>query len=325
MSLQERRKLVKIGVMYWFLLIYITSALGFWYYSLEKQNIQMNNYRLNELKKDDPLYFEKVSQVNDDINRKSNQYKWEGITFLVLISIGAIYVYKAFRKQINFQTQQGNFMMAITHELKTPIAVAKLNLETLIKRQLPDAQKQKLLDNSLNEINRLNDLTNNILVSSQLEAERFQTIKDEVDFSNLVDICVGGFEARFPERIWSVNIERGVNVIGDQLLLQILINNLVENALKYSPKESPITCNLNKDFDQAVLEIIDEGPGVPANEKKKIFTKFYRIGNESTRTAKGTGLGLFLCHKIAKDHHGTIRIKDNSPRGANFTISLPLA
>lgn len=325
MSLQERKKLMKIGVMYWFLLIYITSALGFWYYSLEKQNIQMSNYRLNELKMDDPHYLEKVDQVNDERSRKSNQYMWEGLTFVVLIAIGAFYVYKAFRKLFNFQSQQQNFMMAITHELKTPIAVAKLNLETLLKRDLPAPQKQKLLENSLNEINRLNNLTNNILVSSQLEVQRYQSIKDEIDFSNLVDVCVGGFETRFPDRNWKVDIEHGMNVYGDALLLEILVNNIIENAIKYSPKESIITCNLQKLNNNAVLEIIDEGVGIAANEKKKVFSKFYRVGNETTRTTKGTGLGLFLCHKIAKDHRGMIKIKDNSPRGTNFTISLPLA
>lgn len=323
MSLQERKKLLKIGVMYWFLLIYITSALGFWYYSLEKLNHQMTDYRLNELKLDDPDYLRKVDQVNDERNRKSNQYMWEGLTFVVFIAIGAVFVYKAVRKQINFQTQQQNFMMAITHELKTPIAIAKLNLETLLKRELPEAQKNKLLDNSLNEINRLNTLTNNILVSAQLEADRYKTVRDKIDFSNLVDICVGGFEKRFQDRNWKVNIQSGLEVLGDPLLLEILLNNLLENAVKYSPKESTITCNLSKQEEQVVVEIIDEGLGIPQDEKKKVFTKFYRVGNEKTRATKGTGLGLFLCYKIAKDHKGNIRIKDNSPVGTNFTISLP--
>ncbi|WP_126972482.1 sensor histidine kinase [Gynurincola endophyticus] len=325
MSLEERKKLMKIGVMYWFLLIYIISALGFWYYSLERQNVQMKNYRLNELKLDDPAYMEKADRVEDDRRRKSAQFLGEGLTFLAFILVGAVFVYKAIRKQITLQAQQQNFMMAITHELKTPIAVAKLNLETLLKRQLPEEQKQKLLDNSLSEINRLNTLTNNILVSAQLESKRYSPTKDEIDFSNLVDTCVGGFETRFPEREWHVAIHQGINVTGDQLLLQILINNLLENAMKYSPKDSAVTCNLKKENNQAIVEVIDEGQGIPDTEKKKVFTKFYRIGNETTRTAKGTGLGLFLCHKIAKDHRGTIRIKDNSPRGTNFTITLPLA
>ena len=91
------------------------------------------------------------------------------------------------------------------------------------------------------------------------------------------------------------------------MLLQILINNLIENAIKYSSKDSLITAVLKKYKSGIELRIIDEGPGIPDEEKKKIFTKFYRIGNEATRKKQGTGLGLYLCRIIARDIMPTFR------------------
>jgi K+-sensing histidine kinase KdpD len=105
--------------------------------------------------------------------------------------------------------------------------------------------------------------------------------------------------------------------------LQILVNNLLENAMKYSPKDGTIQCRLLKDQRKIILSVIDEGKGIPDVEKKKIFEKFYRIGNEETRTAKGTGIGLYLCSKIAEDHNADIRVTDNHPSGANFSIRFP--
>ena len=211
-------------------------------------------------------------------------------------------------------------MMAVTHELKTPIAVAKLNLETMLKHQLDDTRKQKILQMTLQEIDRLNNLSSNILVSSQLEGGRYRVGKEELDFSDLVKSCVVDFINRYPERHWTTDIEPELDIKGDALLLQILVNNLLENAMKYSPREGMISCALKKDHQKVILSVSDEGGGIPDSEKKKIFEKFYRIGNEETRTAKGTGIGLYLCHKIADDHNADIRVTDNHPTGANFII-----
>jgi K+-sensing histidine kinase KdpD len=101
-----------------------------------------------------------------------------------------------------------------------------------------------------------------------------------------------------------------------------MINNLLENAVKYSPKEKPVFCRLEKRKQSIILCVIDEGPGIPEHEKKKIFGKFYRIGSESTRTTQGTGLGLYLCRKIADDHNADITVTNNIPTGSIFTINF---
>lgn len=322
MEAAAKKRLYFISTIYWFLLFYIIAALIWWFIALEKQNRQMTNYKLNELVLDDPGYQSKYDQIYAEKNLKTTQYIGEGVTFLALTLIGALFVYRAFRRQLNFQQQQQNFMMTVTHELKTPIAVAKLNLETLQKHTLEETKRQKLMQMTMQEVNRLNTLVNNILVSAQLEGGRYRMSDEELDFSELARSCFTDFKNRFPERSWLSSIPPEIDIKGDPLLLQILVNNLLENAVKYSPKEAPIECKLREAGRQVILEIIDQGPGIPNSEKLNVFEKFYRIGNENTRTAKGTGLGLYLCHKIAKDHKASIRVTDNLPTGCNFSVSF---
>ncbi|MDQ2753820.1 MAG: two-component sensor histidine kinase, partial [Bacteroidota bacterium] len=163
-----------ITIAYWFLLVYILVALVFWYFELQRQNQQMYQYRLEQLKKEDTGFRQQLLVIEDAKHRKTSQYIGEGATFLFLILLGAVFVYRATRKQLLLSQQQQNFMMAVTHEFKTPIAVTRLNLETLQKRKLEEAQQQKLISNTLQETARLNTLTNNILISSQLEAGAYE-------------------------------------------------------------------------------------------------------------------------------------------------------
>lgn len=316
-----KKRLLLITILYWIFLVYILSALVFWFIELDKQNSRMTDYKLNELKQDDFRYARKYKEIEGEKKRKTTQYVSEGATFMALIILGAIFMYRAVKRQFAQQRQQENLMMAITHELKTPIAVAKLNLETLLKHPLDEAKRNRLIGMTLEETNRLNVLASNILVSAQLESGRAVT-REEINFSDLVSSSVSDFKNRFPDRQWQIDIREDEELHGDSFLLQILVNNLLENAVKYSPAGSVISCVLSDDGSFICLKISDEGFGIPAEEKTNIFKKFYRIGSEQTRSAKGTGLGLYLCKKIAHDHHATIKVEDNSPRGSVFTVKF---
>ena len=316
-----KKRLILITVAYWVFLIYIIAALVFWFIALEKQNRQMNNYKLSELLITDPEFKKKKSSILNDQKRKTTQYISEGVTFLALIILGAVFMYRAVRRQFALQRQQENLMMAITHELKTPIAIAMLNLETLQKHHLDEQKKQRLIEMTLQETNRLNALASNILVSAQLEAGK-KSDKEELNFSDLIKSCLNDFMRRFPDRQWEISIPEESELNGDALLLQILVNNLLENAIKYSPPHSVIKCNLTENEAHIILTISDEGYGIPVDERKKVFEKFYRIGNEQTRSAKGTGLGLYLCKKIANDHGASIKIEQNSPQGTRLVVKF---
>lgn len=322
-NLYTRKRLTFITITYWFLLTYITIALIFWFLSLVNQSTRMSEFKLLQLKKDAPDYQLKAAEINEEEQRKIAQYVGEGATFMLLILVGAVFVYRATRRQIQLNTQQQNFMMAITHELKTPIAVAKLNIETLLKRTLEASQQEKLLHNTLQETNRLNDLCNNILLASRIDAGEYQSDKEWIDLSNLIQESAIYFKTRFPHQPLETNIETDVFIRGDSLLLRLAVNNLVENAVKYSGKQKPVTVSLTRHKKHALLSVADEGKGIAEYEKRKIFEKFYRAGDENTRNTKGTGLGLYLTKRIITDHNGNITVKDNSPSGCIFVVSLP--
>lgn len=264
----------------------------------------------------------RLEKIEIEEHRKINQYAGEGSTFLLVIMAAAIFIFRAVRRQLKISQEQQNFMIALTHELKTPIAIARLNLETIQKRNLDKEQQQRLLQNTLQETNRLNALCNNMLLSSQIEAGGYRMVSDELNMSQLIFDCVADFIIRYPQRNINRQIEEDVYVMGDPLLLQISVNNLLENALKYSPKETPVSVRFSKKNMLARLEVEDTGPGITDADKKKVFEKFYRLGNEATKRAKGTGLGLYLTKKILQNHGGSIFIINNTQGGSTFTVQL---
>ncbi len=284
----------------------------------------MAEYKLSLLTHDDLSYIQKVDKIYNERDRMTTAYVSEGLVFLSVILVGAIFLYSSVMRQIRIQRQQQNFMMAITHELKTPISIARLNMETLQKYSLDDAKKEKIIKSSLQEINRLNPLTGNILVSAQLEGGSYLFNKEELNFSEIVSESSRDFINRFPNRPWKTDLEPGLFLSGDTLLMQILVNNLIDNAVKYSPPASTVSILLKKDGNNGILEVRDEGSGIPKKEYTRIFQKFYRVGNEDTRTTQGTGLGLYLCRKITRDHKMRLQVSDNLPKGSLFTVRFNL-
>ncbi|MDP4130507.1 MAG: ATP-binding protein [Bacteroidota bacterium] len=319
-NIYKKRRFNRPNLVYWFLLLYIIAALAWWFIALNIQNRQMTEYKLSLLTHDDISYIPKAEKIYTDRDRKTAQYIGEGLFILIVILVGAIFLYTAIRRQNRIHRQQQNFMMAITHELKTPISIARLNLETLLKHALNDAQKEKLLKSSLQEINRLNTLTGNILVSAQLEGGSYRFDKESLDMSKIVGDSCQDFIARFPGRPWHTEIANGIYFTGDPLLIQILVNNLIENAVKYSAPDAPVYISLKNQNNKGLLEVKDEGVGISQKERKRIFQKFYRVGNEDTRSTQGTGLGLYLCSKIARDHKMVISMVSNQPQGSIFTV-----
>ncbi len=321
----KQKKLNTIFIIYWVLLAYIIAALVWWFVALNKQNKQMAIYKMQQLNTTSISYTKDIQQLKNQQKRKTFQYLGEGITFFLLILAGAIFIFRAVRKQLRFSKEQQHFMMALTHELKTPIAVATLNLETLQKRKLEEPQQQKLIQNTLQEANRLNSLCNNMLLSSQIDASNYSLTNEYVNLSELLETSIAEYKNRFSSHQFIKNINENNFIIGDRMLLQIAVNNLIDNAIKYSPKESEILINLFVRNNQTTLQVIDKGKGISQLDKQKIFDKFYRVGNAATKGAKGTGLGLYLTKNIIGKHKGNISVTDNLPNGSNFEIILPLS
>jgi two-component system sensor histidine kinase CiaH len=300
----------------------MVAAFIWWYVALVQQNELLTATKIETLVatgKADPKHIDAIEAF---AARKTKQYIGEGLTFLMLFLLGAIYVYRSLLKQLKYSALQQNFMMAVTHELKTPIAVTQLNLETILKRDLKTEQQQQLIQNSLKETKRLDALCNNILLASQLDMGQYESNKQLVDLSAISKQCIQSFEERYPKRKCIVQIQAGIQMHGEPLLLQLLLNNLLDNANKYAEADTPIIIDIQQTEAQIQLAVKDEGVGIALEERSKIFDKFYRVGAEQTRSTKGTGLGLYLCKKIVTFHHGEILVQPNQPKGSIFIVQF---
>ncbi len=313
-------KLKLVTVIYWIFLTYMVAAFIWWYVSLEKQNDQITQIKIEKLQANPGANINQYKALLNYQERKRKQFLGEGITFLFLFFLGAIYVYRSLVKQLKYSNQQQNFMMAVTHELKTPIAVTQLNIETLLKRDLQSDQQKQLLNNSLKETQRLDALCNNILLASQLDLANYQQNKQSINLSEVVNGVIKSFEERYPSRKIISNIQEAVMMFAEPLLMQMLLQNLVDNAHKYASNDTPIEVVLEQNEHHILLQVKDQGIGIPPAERDRVFNKFYRMGNESTRSAKGTGLGLYLCKKIAEFHQSQLLISENQPQGTIFSF-----
>jgi K+-sensing histidine kinase KdpD len=317
---------MKFTIAYTLLFLYVIAAIVFWGYSLNKQNKLIFNLEKEKIellqKTNNRLIYQKELQtINDKKIRRTKQYMGEGSTFILVILLTAGIVYYAYYRQRRLAKLQQNFMLSVTHELKTPIAGIKLNMQTLEKRKLDEETRNKLLASCVTETNRLNDLCNNILVATQLESARKAIYSEEVNMNELIEDVIQEIKQRYPGCSIETSImDEPLHIKGDSSLWKLVVSNLIENARKYSPNSENIEVILKRQNNKIIFAVKDHGIGIPDIEKEKIFEKFYRIGNENTRSSKGTGLGLFIVKKITSLYKYDITVKNNTPKGSIFEV-----
>jgi two-component system phosphate regulon sensor histidine kinase PhoR len=283
----------------------------------EKQNlVALSSTNFNTILKDiEDLESKKIKRVYMIVG--------EGTVFMLILLFGIIKVRSSIKKEIDLNEQQKNFILSVSHELKTPIAASKLQIQTLLKHELNREKQIELLTNALEETERLNKLVENVLTVNQLSNKNISFHKEEFNCSELLELTVKRYFPNFVKsNALKLNIEEGIFLNADKDLIQSIVINLIENAIKYSFNEVDIIVKLKKENHKTILEISDKGIGISAIEKEKIFEKFYRSGNEDTRKTKGTGIGLFLVKSICDLHHASISVLPNQPKGSVFKIEF---
>jgi signal transduction histidine kinase len=253
-----------------------------------------------------------------DLRSKKRSFAFEAILLTLLIAAGMFGVYFSVSFIFDLNKQQNNFLLSVTHELKTPIAAIKLIGETMKRRVLPQEKQVELLENILENATRLQDMTENMLTAMQMENNRYNIRKEEINLSEIVCEVKKNFEIKNEIR---GEIEKDLMYYGDPVLLKMTLNNLVENAIKYSDNQ-PVEINLFQKNSDLIIEVKDNGIGIPKGLRKKVFKKFYRVEDEETRETKGSGLGLFIVKQAVEKHKGKITISDNLPTGTVFTLSF---
>lgn len=245
----------------------------------------------------------------------------EGIFFMLIFVVGALRLKKAFVREHKIQQQQQNFLLAVTHELKSPLASIKLAIQTILKRNLNKEQQEQFLSNSLKDIERLDDLVGNVLIATKLENAQRNFPKESINLTELVKNVAGRLQIHScTSQIIKTELEADVHIDGDRFALTNVVTNLIENAVKYSPPCALVFVKLAKDNGDILFSVADHGMGIQDEEKKRIFNKFYRVGNEDTRKTKGTGLGLYIVKTVLEKHRAQIKVKDNTPSGSIFEV-----
>lgn len=308
---------------------YIILQFIWWEILLVKQTGQIidGKQKLIELSSTDALRI--ATEVDILHHKKKMQVMMivgEGTVFLLLLLFGIYKIRQAHSKEMELNNRQRNFFLSITHELKTPIAATKLQLQTLQKHKLDEATKDQLLQNALNETERLNLLIDNLLLAGRMDSGEYIFKKENANVSEFLSSLIERYyKQELSNKTISMNIEPDVHFNIDKTAFPSIVTNLVDNAIKYSPAEKNICVNLSKKNNANVLSISDTGVGVADNEKEKVFQRFYRAGNEETRSTKGTGLGLYIVSYMVNNHNGKITLKNNQPKGSIFEIEFYVA
>jgi signal transduction histidine kinase len=247
----------------------------------------------------------------------------ETAVFLFIFFVGAYYLQKAINQERKLQHQQKNFLLSVTHELKSPLASIKLYLQTILKRELDPAQQKSFITNSLKDIERLDDLVENMLLATKIESNSYTFPKENFNLSELVNSVAGRLQVHTcSSQIIKLSVQQGISLLGDKFALTSVVTNLIENAVKYSPPCAEVNVSLRRSNGQIHFIVADSGIGINDQEKSRIFDKFYRVGSEDTRKTKGTGLGLFIVKQVLDKHQASIKAKNNQPSGSIFEVTF---
>jgi two-component system phosphate regulon sensor histidine kinase PhoR len=245
----------------------------------------------------------------------------EGAVFLFIFVVGAYYMHKAIKGERKLHDQQRNFLLSVTHELKSPLASIKLYLETILKRDLDPSQQKSFLINSLKDIERLDDLVENMLIATKIENQSYTFPKEQFNFSQLVNSVAERLQLHTcSSQVIKASVQPFIFLNGDKFALTSVVTNLIENAVKYSPPCAEVEVSLKQKGDQIFFIVADFGIGINDQEKSRIFEKFYRVGSEETRKTKGTGLGLFIVKQVLDKHQAHIKVRNNNPSGTIFEV-----
>jgi two-component system phosphate regulon sensor histidine kinase PhoR len=256
------------------------------------------------------------------VKKRIRMFIAEGLFFVTLVILAVFLLYSTLRKEWLYTHQTHNFMLSVTHELKSPLASIRLYIETLLKHDPEKEKREAFLIRALSDTDRLQDLVENILNASRLESDELNLTFTEVNVSELLESMIKNSRYLHHSRIdCDASLSADAWVLGDERHLHSLFNNLVDNALKYSKDQVKIA--MSDDSENWYFTFEDNGIGIPQEFQALIFERFFRVDDELTRKSTGVGLGLFIVKKIAQLHHGDVSLISEVGKGSVFTVKLP--
>jgi two-component system, OmpR family, phosphate regulon sensor histidine kinase PhoR len=256
----------------------------------------------------------------DAINKRIGMIIGEGLVFFLILIFGLWRIIRSIKKENELAKRQSNFLLSVTHELKTPLASTKLYLQTLLKRNFDAEKREELLEKTLLENQRLEEIVEAILISTRIDNQTLEIHKEKIDLNGEIKKIIEHFKKKINADIIVLNEQKNIQLESDLFMLRTIIMNLLENAIKYAGTKEKIEIDLVQEESSVKIRIKDFGPGIPADKQKIIFQKFVRLENEETRTSKGTGLGLFIVKEFTKLCGGDINFYPNENKGSVFEL-----
>jgi len=250
-----------------------------------------------------------------------------GAIFFTLTLVGVVVYFVLTIKEVNLSRRQANFIDSVTHELKSPIASIKLYLQTLDMRDVDLDQQRKFHRFMLDDVQRLDELIDHLLVAAQLNhQEEEKEPPQDIDLGECLTECVEIVARRYDLAEEKIDLDLPPSVVhAYRRDLEMIFGNLLDNAAKYAGDDPQLHIQVRRQGkDRVSIRITDNGRGIRFELRRKIFQRFFRGGTELVRTTKGTGLGLYLVRSLVKKNKGKISVNNRGPlSGATFEVELP--
>lgn len=307
---------------FYLLVCYILLQFLWWAYLIAQLNREVHDLKIELVKvQNGSIRKDQMDELNHTLYKRWLMIGGEGTVFSFILLLGILQTRRSFKREAQLSEQQKNFLMSVTHELKTPVASLRLQIETMRLRQLDKENQEKILKMALDETERLNALIEKVLMANNLDAEGFPISADRVEFNHLHSwLHQLSYSPWLKNYNFTFDVPQDGFIFTDLVSLQSVIINLLENACKYSAPGTAVLLKMFGNENGFTLIIEDHGPGIPQEFQSKIFEKFYRIGNENTRSAKGTGLGLYIVKNLVKYMGGNIQLSSEVNKGTTFKI-----
>jgi signal transduction histidine kinase len=268
-----------------------------------------------------------LAELERDTAARNNRYFWEGVFFLAVLIGGMGVLSRAIRHDQELRRRQQNFLAAVSHEFKSPLASVRLAAETLAMRS-SEPDTQRLARRILDDGDRLLRMVENLLDTARLEEGREALTRKAVDVRQAIAATIGEVSERaaLKQIAIDVQVEEGLALEADPRALDTILRNLLDNAIKACAAGGgrSIAVTAHRTPDGVRLSVADDGIGFPPEEAAMIFEKFHRLGDELLRTTAGTGLGLYIVKRLAELSGAKVRASSAGPeRGATVTVTWP--
>ena len=330
-------KNVTLRLISYLVMAYMLVAFGWWSVLLYMQNrdaFQAKSELLRlvafaDERARDQTSFELLPEYRElraDYKRQERMILGEAIFIAVSLLVALWFINSGYTRIIRSSEQQRNFLLSITHELKSPLASIRLVLQTFMRRELPLDKARNFAESGLAETDRLTQLVNDLLLSARLESAYRPDIQP-LNLGALLDDVTDTLRRKYPDAYFHLHDDGTVPFIqADRAGITSVAYNLLENAVKYGGENPEITQTLTRSADgkTAHWTVADNGIGIPEADRRRIFEKFYRVGSEETRHTKGTGLGLYIVRETLRAQGGNITVRSNEPYGTIFEVTLKL-